>query len=109
METFNYSPRPGMNVAIKPNVTTVNFGDGYEQRRPNGINNILESYSPTFRVTPTQLVEIEAFLRRHGAEKAFQWVSPHRKVTVLIVCREWSHVVNNKYIDVSCKFDQVVA
>lgn len=36
METFHFSPRPGMGVSTKPNVTTVNVGDGYEQRRAAG-------------------------------------------------------------------------
>ncbi|STQ72060.1 phage tail protein [Hafnia alvei] len=109
METFHFSPRPGMGVSTKPNVTTVNFGDGYEQRRAAGINALLESYTPTFRVAPEELPAIESFFRRHGAVRAFYWRSPHRHVRLKIVCREWSHVVNNRYIDVSCKFDEVVA
>ncbi|AGH74463.1 MULTISPECIES: phage tail protein [Edwardsiella] len=109
MDTFHWSPRPAMGASIKPSVTVVKFGDGYEQRRPAGINHILESYSPVFRVSHDEFREIEAFFRRQGAVKAFLWRSPQRHVLIRVVCREWSEQVYNNYVDVSCKFDQVAA
>ena len=39
METFHWKIRPDMTVASEPKVLTVQLGDGYEQRRPAGLNN----------------------------------------------------------------------
>ncbi|EFG9376681.1 phage tail protein, partial [Escherichia coli] len=50
METFRWKVRPDMNVVSEPKVVAVKLGDGYEQRRPAGLNNLLSTYSVTIRV-----------------------------------------------------------
>lgn len=110
MDIFRWAPREGMQVSTKPNVTVVTFGDGYEQRRPAGLNSQLKSYSPTFRaIGDEQVAALERFLSRHGGVTAFLWRPPKVNRTIKVVCREWSMSSNVLYSDFSCKFDEVVA
>ncbi len=50
METFNWKIRPDMTVESEPKVTSIKLGDGYEQRRPAGLNNHLAKYNVTVRI-----------------------------------------------------------
>ncbi len=49
METFNWKIRPDMTVESEPKVTH-KIRDGYEQRRPAGLNNHLAKYNVTVRI-----------------------------------------------------------
>ena len=110
MKTFNWVPREGMQSTMVPSVTTIKFGDGYEQRRPAGLNHQLLNFQPVFRVTSEEArAALEAFLSDHGGYKAFLWRPPKYNRTIRIVCREWSVTDNVVYSDFSCKFEQVIA
>lgn len=43
METFKWKVKPDMKKEFEPRVKSVKFSDGYEQRRPDGINNNLKN------------------------------------------------------------------
>ena len=62
MPTFTWAPQYGAANEVKPSVLTASFGDGYEQRTKNGINNLPRSWSLTFYNTPTDADSIEGFL-----------------------------------------------
>ncbi|HCB8803893.1 TPA: phage tail protein, partial [Escherichia coli] len=51
IKTLHWCPREGMQVTEKPSVVTVKFGDGYQQRRPAGLNAQLKTFQVVFRVT----------------------------------------------------------
>ena len=109
MRMFAWVPRPGMGIKTKPAVRVVKFGDGCEQRSQGGLNSQLRSFTPTFRVTSDDLPYLLAFLKEHGAYKAFLWRPPAINQTIKVVCREWAVNTQNLYADVSCQFDEVVA
>ncbi|EEC9209939.1 TPA: phage tail protein, partial [Escherichia coli] len=44
IKTLHLVPREGMQVSEKPSVVRVRFGDGYEQRRPTGLNPQLKTF-----------------------------------------------------------------
>lgn len=54
IKTLHLVPREGMQVSEKPSVVRVRFGDGYEQRRPTGLNARLKTFQAVFRVTDEQ-------------------------------------------------------
>ena len=71
MKTFHWAPG-GMPSSVSPSVTTIKFGDGYEQRRPTGLNHQLINFQPVFRITSdNSRTALEAFLVEHGGYKAF--------------------------------------
>ena len=110
METLQYEARPAMQTRMKPAVNVVKFGDGYEQRSPAGLNAMLRSYSPVFRITSEQdITALDNFLMRHGGYKAFLWHSPVTKRMVKVVCRQWSTTTDNVWTDFHCQFDEVIA
>ncbi len=49
IKTLHLVPREGMQVSEKPSVVRVRFGDGYEQRRPTGLNPQLKTFQAVFR------------------------------------------------------------
>lgn len=110
MKTFHWAPGEGMQSSVSPSVTTIKFGDGYEQRRPTGLNHQLINFQPVFRITSdNSRTALEAFLAEHGGYKAFLWRPPKYNRTIKVVCREWSVTDNVTYSDFSCKFEQVIA
>lgn len=109
MERFTWYPRPGMGIKTKPLVKVVKFGDGYEQRTPSGLNVQLSTYNVTFRVTKDEGGTLRGFLSRHGGYKAFLWQPPDSKVEIKVVCREWDIKIQEVYMEISCRFEEVVA
>ncbi|WP_240217999.1 phage tail protein [Escherichia coli] len=49
-EEFHWLPEDGMKTENKPSIKTVRFGDGYEQRSPNGLNHSLRVFTCDFKV-----------------------------------------------------------
>lgn len=84
-------PASRVSADETPRILSARFGDGYEQRRPDGINHIVQSWSLAFnckRVADAQA--IRAFLRAHRGVDLFQWAPPDSKEVVLVICRQWS-------------------
>ena len=46
------TPDKQLTKASTPRVLTAKFGDGYEQRAVDGINNLAETYTLTFKTRP---------------------------------------------------------
>ncbi|EIE3542502.1 phage tail protein [Escherichia coli] len=109
IKTLHLVPREGMQVSEKTSVVRVRFGDGYEQRRPTGLNARLKTFQAVFRVTdePTRRW-LDEFLSWHGGYRAFLWRPPKHNLTVRVVCREWSVTDNARHSDFSCTIEQVV-
>lgn len=107
-QTFSYNPEFGTNATVKPNVTQVKYGDGYEQRFASGMNSIAEIWNVSFvnRESADGLAII-AFLTARGGVERFNWTSPEGTVGVW-VCREWNKVPKkgNRW-DISASFEQV--
>jgi len=67
---------------FKPRVRSAKFGDGYEQRRVDGINNINESYSVNFNNrTSSEADDIIAFFNTNGAVTSFDFTLPDTNST----------------------------
>jgi phage-related protein len=88
MATFTYKPDYSARKRMKPRVTVLKFGDGYEQRTTDGLNTKLESWSVSFKRSPTAINSIDSFLNTCGGVTAFNWETPDG-VTKTFVCREW--------------------
>ncbi|OEF60155.1 hypothetical protein A1OW_20950 [Enterovibrio norvegicus] len=109
MDKFGWSPLQPMGVEATPRVTSVAFGDGYEQRAPNGINNLLKKYSVKFKGDHEDMQALVAFLEDKGGVAAFLFTPPGEWVTKKVVCRAWKPNVLATKIEVSATFEEVVA
>lgn len=107
MMKFNWRPDLGAEQDETPNVGVVKLGDGYENRLPKGINSQASQWSVTFTKGLLEHKAIRAFLKQHGASKAFEWTDPTGEVG-FYVCRSWkSKQEGFGVFSVSGTFEQV--
>lgn len=76
METLNFSPDYQASKKQSPKLSEVDFGDGYTQSRPQGLNHNRATFNLTFSGNPARIRQIDDFLTRHGGYQAFLWTPP---------------------------------
>ncbi|TNG91865.1 phage tail protein [Pasteurellaceae bacterium USgator11] len=108
METFNYTPDWKMKRKKKPSVAVVSFGDGYEQRSKNGINNNLRAYDVVFTRNEATIKAIDGFLSARGAVEAFLW-TPYGDTQGRFKCEEWETDHQTGFGTLTATFKEVVA
>jgi phage-related protein len=106
--TFTYTPSYSGSVTHSPQVRSVQFGDGYEQRATFGINTDKRIWNLDFRgKDDTDANAITAFLEARGAVESFDWTPPYGDAGKW-VCRSWSRtVISNGLSDISVTFEEV--
>lgn len=107
---FIWIPNYNSNMAFEPKVKLTKFGDGYEQRVPDGINNSLLKFNLSFNGRPLhEATAIIHFLKnRNGAESfVFTPHSPFGK-TKLYKCPNYTvdFVFFNNY-NITAIFEEV--
>lgn len=85
---------PGPSYPIdkqaEPRIKKVNFGDGYTQQTPDGINYNLYTWNLIWEVlTTAEKVTIEAFLEAQAGYKTFNWADPSA-TTFKVKCPTWT-------------------
>lgn len=107
MSIFVWKPTAGAPVAYKPKVRIAQFGDGYAQRSPNGINNNPEAWSLTFDgITNREADAIIAFLKARGGTQAFNWVNLNME-NLLYTCDQWDRKYSGEdSCSISATFNQ---
>jgi phage-related protein len=74
METFLYAYLADFSGTASARSKYIQFGDGYSQRSPDGINAESEEYDiEVSGLTLAQKNDLDAFLDRHGGHKSFLW------------------------------------
>ena len=106
-------PDKSMVRSSTPRVFTTDFGDGYEQRLANGINNLVETYTITFNNrTKEDIDDITAFFATKGGVTAFNYIIPDSnnsgETTVKVICDNWSQAYNHgDYYSCAASFRRV--
>jgi Phage-related protein len=108
METFSWELAPGLTVKAEPRVKLIKFGDGYEQRVRDGINNDLRLYDVSLNVPRDDAAMIDDFLTRHGGVHAFKWREPNTNRLITVKCPSWSTNVKNTSVSITTTFEEVV-
>lgn len=89
-------PDKGFTKTSKPRVRKMVFGDGYEQRAVDGINNLTETYNLTFsNRTKAETDDIIAFLDSKAGVTLFNFTVPDTnssgsEKTIKVVCDTYS-------------------
>ena len=93
LQTFTPSIAPSPRGTSTPviNLHEAEFGDGYTQSSPNGLNHIRHTVGLVWDgITPTQKHELDAFFEQHGGWQPF-WYQPYGFQTLIKwKCKEWS-------------------
>jgi len=94
------SPDKGLTRNSTPKVLVAKFGDGYEQRLPNGINSIDETFSATFNNrTKEEIDDITGYLASLKGATSFTYTIPDtngsgNEISIKVVCENYSQVYN---------------
>ena len=84
LEIFTWLPQTGAQGSVTPNVVTANFGDGYSQDTPIGINSTPQVWTLTWNVDPDTGDDIWDFLQRQGGVQRFWWTPPRQSVAIKV-------------------------
>lgn len=107
MSDFNYQPSYNASLARKPRIKAASFGDGYQQRIADGINNTPQQWSLNFQASRADIDAIDAFLTARGGLLAFTW-TPSGFAEVKVICSEWARsILTPNTGTISAKFEQV--
>lgn len=88
--TSNETYEP-MQLDNAPKVRVAKFGDGYEQRVAEGINNNPQQWQLTFsKRSGTDVDGVYDFLQARGAVESFQWTPRGEASPRWFVCRKWT-------------------
>lgn len=89
-------PDKGFTVSNTPRVHLATFGDGYEHRIADGINNLQQTFSVSFTTRPkAEIDDIVDFFEGKGAITSFDYTladsnSSGNERTIKVVCSDWS-------------------
>ena len=108
MVIFEWAP-DSVHPNVQPKVKRVRFGDGFEQRQPDGLNNQLRTYNLVFSDRRDVIKEIDDFLAAHGGVKSFRWRAPDTYQLITVICPQWGGPVTGAWREFNCTFEQVVA
>ncbi|WP_439259485.1 phage tail protein [Lonepinella sp. BR2930] len=109
MKTFNWKPQWGVKCTRKPDVKVLSFGNGYEQRIKNGINNDLRSFDVVFKGDVANISAIDNFLTEHGAVNAFYWTPYGETTQGKFKCEEWEKEYSTGFLTLTATFKEVLA
>ncbi|HVI28108.1 phage tail protein [Hansschlegelia sp.] len=94
LPTFNppVPPSAGLSNEPKINLFANEFGDGYTQRSPKGLNHIRDMPELKFELlTSVQAAGVVAFLRERGGYKPFLYTLPDETTAKRWTCAKWKH------------------
>jgi len=92
-------PDKGLNATSEPVLFLTQFGDGYEQRVANGINNLKQTFSINFENrTKEEIDDIIAFFVNKAGVTSFDFTYPDSnnsgETTIKVICESWSQSWN---------------
>lgn len=107
-------PDKGITVTNTPRVHTATFGDGYEHRIADGINNLQQSFSVSFATRPkADIDDIVAFFELKNAITAFDYTfadtnESGNEQTIKVVCSSWNQTwAYDDYYSLTATFRRV--
>jgi phage-related protein len=89
-DRFDWVPSYQLDIEVAPRIRSVKFGDGYEQRMKDGINNIVTTWSLLFKGrADVEADAINAFLVARAGWDYFLFKPPGSAVYVKVKCTKW--------------------
>lgn len=88
MSDFNWTPDYDMSMDEEIRVRAARFGEGYEQRAPDGLNPLTQKLSLTFTRRPSVIDQIVTFLRARRGGQAFTF-TPTGQTEIKVKCLKW--------------------
>ena len=110
LPSFAQNPTLGSSVEVEPKVLLAQFGDGYNQRAADGINNILHKATLTWEVlTRSEAGALMNFFRERAGWKPISWQMPGDTESRKWLCTKWNRTYAEANLDtVTATFAEVV-
>ena len=109
---FFWIPSYSPTISTEPTVKSVRFGDGYEQRTPEGLSTRLLKVALTFdKRSEKETTAISHFLHERGGAEAFAYLPPSPYSSMKkFICRKWDVTMNfeNNY-SIKVDLEEVVS
>lgn len=107
-ETFTWAPT-SIEIQKSFRVLETEFGDGYKQRCPDGLNNLDASFNLSFEnLYDDEAEAINDFLEVELGSDHFLFTPPRWSTQVKCVCKSWSiSTLTNGMSNVKAKFEMV--
>ena len=101
----------GFSRSNAPKVHTITFGDGFEQRIADGINNLPQTMSVTFNTRPkAEIDDLVAFFETLNGVSKFQMTvdDTNGAETIKVVCKSWDQTWDyDNFYSLSATFERV--
>lgn len=109
LDTFSFTPSKGVKCTTSPRVLTAQFGDGYSQRVPDGLNNLVREWDLSFNSRALQQSsQILAFFVNKQGSTAFLWTPPGDTQQYTVICDQWDETYESPISrTIVAKFKQV--
>ena len=113
---FSSAVQPDKQLTRKntPRTYTVQFGDGYQQRVANGINNLKQEISVSFQTRPkAEIDDLVAFFESLQGVSKFRFDLADSNAgssteTIKVVCQEWTQKWEyDDYYTLNANFERV--
>lgn len=101
----------GFSRTSSPRVHTMSFGDGYEQRLADGINNLTQTMNVSFSTRPkAEIDDLVAFFESLGGVSKFRMTidDSNGNETIKVICRQWNQTwAYDNFYSLSATFERV--
>tara|TARA_R100000231_G_scaffold86790_1_gene65890 strand:- start:7958 stop:8344 length:387 start_codon:yes stop_codon:yes gene_type:complete len=101
----------GFQRSSTPNINSISFGDGFEQRIANGINNLRQVMNVTFNTRPkAEIDDLVAFFESLGGVSKFEMIidDTNGSETIKVVCKSWQQTwAFDNFYNLSTTFERV--
>lgn len=107
--TFNppIAPSPGTRRSQELNLLEAEFGDGYSQVSPRGLNHLRRKLSVSWEaLTRQQHDQIVAFFNERAGWKPFNYTPPGETEPVRWTCKEWDYGTQGGVYTITAQFRQ---
>jgi phage-related protein len=99
---------------LEPRIIKAQFGDGYAQRRPAGINTQMHKWTVEMKNLDGRTYDaVLAFLEARNGVEVFNWTPPRTTTAQSVICPSWSGsygdmvATGGRLRNVQMKFEQV--
>lgn len=106
MSTFTWSHDRDPSGSTSFRTKSAQFGDGYKQSAPDGINSRSQKWSLTFTGTTAKISAIRAFLDARGGWEPFEWTTPLGEVGFFLASEYSATSLGHGIERVSVTFEQ---
>ncbi|WP_283125259.1 phage tail protein [Providencia stuartii] len=107
MEVFIWPVKPGMKTDFSPRIKEAQFGDGYAQRSPDGINHQLRKINVMLSLKPQTADEALLFLAKHGGYRSFIFQPIKSSKPIAVICKKWSSDKKALKTEISAEFEEI--